>query len=229
MVVSITPMLALQGLTLWRGDRTVFQNLSLHIRGQRTGLIGPNGSGKSSLLRLLQGLLRPEPGGQIAVHDAQGQALASARFGLVFQNPDHQILFPTVMEELCFGRIEQGLPLAQAQAEARTLARAHGAEDLIGLATHELSDGQKQRVCILSVLADQPDFLLLDEPCASLDRATTRQIMAWLMTLPQPVLMASHSLELLENFDEVIWLENGVVAAQGAPTSLIPAYKAQYA
>ncbi len=228
MVVSITPMLALQGLTLWRGDRTVFQNLSLHIGGPRTGLIGPNGSGKSSLLRMLQGLLPPEPGGQITLHDAHGQALASARFGLVFQNPDHQILFPTVMEELCFGRIEQGLPLARAQSEARSLARAHGAEELIGFATHELSEGQKQRVCILSVLADQPDFLLLDEPCASLDRAATRQIMAWLMTLPQPVLMASHSLELLEQFDEVIWLENGAVVAQGPPTSVIPAYKAKY-
>jgi biotin transport system ATP-binding protein len=173
--------------------------------------------------------LPPEPGGQITLHDARGEALASARFGLVFQNPDHQILFPTVMEELCFGRIEQGLPLARAQSEARSLARAHGAEELIGLATHELSEGQKQRVCILSVLADQPDFLLLDEPCASLDRATTRQIMAWLTTLPQPVLMASHSLELLDQFDEVIWLENGAVVAQGPPTSVIPAYKARYA
>ena len=229
MPASITPMLALQGLTLWRGDRTVFQNFSVSIEGPRTGLIGPNGSGKSSLLRLLQGLVQPEPGCQIAWRDVQGETRAATRFGLVFQNPEHQILFPTVMEELCFGRTEQGLSLAQAQSEARDLARTHGAEDLLGLATHELSDGQKQRVCILSVLADQPDFLLLDEPCASLDRATTRQIMSWLMTLPQPLLMASHSLELLEDFDEVLWLESGTVVAQGPPRSVIAQYKAKYA
>ncbi|MFM1880323.1 MAG: hypothetical protein RLZZ344_557 [Pseudomonadota bacterium] len=228
MVGSIAPMLELHGVTLWRGDRAVFRNLSLTIKGPKTGLIGSNGSGKSSLLRLLQGLILPEPGGRILVCGPDGAALPAPRYGLVFQNPDHQILFPTVMEELCFGLLEQGFSQEQAEAAAHHVASLHNAQDLLGLATHELSEGQKQRVCILSVLTDQPDILLLDEPFASLDRQTTRQMMDWLLGLAQPLVMASHSLEILEEFDEVVWLEDGLVFAQGQPSAVISAYRARY-
>lgn len=225
-------MLELRGISLWRSDRPVFDNLSLRLTGRRIGLIGSNGAGKSSLLRLVQGLLKASCGTvtfSSPAHRAETPASGKAqalRCGMVFQNPDHQILFPTVMEELCFGQIEQGVTKSNAEQSVLSLAQTYNATDLLGLATHELSEGQKQRLCILSVLADGPDLILLDEPFASLDRKAVRAMLQMLAAIPQPLIMASHALELFEGFDELVWLEKGVVIQQGSPLSVIAAYRA---
>ena len=202
---SIPPMI-LNAVHLRRGDRQVFDGLSLEIKAHRTGLIGLNGSGKTSLLRLLMGLDAPEKGGLSDVD----------RVGLVFQSPNQQILFPTVMEELCFGQIERGQDPKQVEAKAKVLASAHGAEHLLRRSTHECSEGEKQLVCILAVLMDEPEALLFDEPFASLDARATRTMMTLIEGLPQQVVMASHNLDLLKSFDEVIWMHEGQVKQQGS-------------
>lgn len=206
----------IKNLRLAREDRLVFEALNLQSKAHRLGLVGPNGAGKSSLLMALQGLI-------VAT---VGEVGLERQPGFLFQNPDHQLLFPTVMEELCFGAKQQGRTGSEASPEsrARALARAHGAEHLLGLATHELSEGQKQLVCLLSVLMDEPDVLLLDEPCAGLDHRLTGQLMATLLGLPQRIIMATHRLELLHGFDEVIWLENGTVQMQGPADAVVGAY-----
>ena len=207
----------LDRISLARDQTQVFSNLSLQLAEPRIGLIGPNGSGKSSLLRLIKGLLKPQSG-QITGLPSQ--------VGFVFQNPDHQILFPTVMEELCFGRTERGdSPQAAAQA-AKALLDQHGMVHLLNKATHELSDGQKQLICIFSVLMDGAQSLLFDEPCASLDRRTSQVVMRVIHALPQQVLLATHDLSLIEEFDRVIWLESGEVRADGKPADVIAAYRA---
>jgi biotin transport system ATP-binding protein len=226
-------MLELRGITLWRADRPVFQDLSLKISGHRVGLIGSNGAGKSSLLRLLQGLLLPESGTISFTPKGSGEIRAigsdrsqAPRCGLVFQNPDHQILFPTVMEELCFGQLQRGAEKQNAEQNIRLIAQRYGSTDLLDLATHALSEGQKQRLCILSVLADGPELLLLDEPFASLDRRATSAMLAMLATIPQPIIMASHMLELFEDFDELVWMEEGAIRLQGRPHEVAAAYRA---
>jgi biotin transport system ATP-binding protein len=204
----------LDRICLSRSQRPVFEDLSLELAEHRIGLIGANGSGKSSLLRLIKGLLAPD----------SGAILPSGRAGFVFQNPDHQLLFPTVMEELCFGMREQGVPEATAKAKAHALLARHQMLALEDKATHELSDGQKQLVCIFSVLADGTDILLLDEPCASLDLRTSRMIMDLLPALPQRIIMATHDLSLLPSFHRVIWLDAGRVRMDGSPDQVIAAY-----
>ena len=130
------------------------------------------------------------------------------------------------MEELCFGRIERGeSPQAAAQA-AKALLDQHAMVHLLNKATHELSDGQKQLICIFSVLMDGAQTLLFDEPCASLDRRTSQLVMRVLRSLPQQVIFATHDLALIEEFDRVIWLESGEVRADGKPADVIAAYRA---
>ena len=212
---SIPPMV-LRDVHLRRGERLVFNGLSLAIQTHRTGLVGLNGSGKTSLLRLLMGLEEPE----------QGLLQNEKPVGLVFQSPNQQILFPTVMEELCFGQLERGKEPKQVEVKAKAFASAHGAEHLLKRSTHECSEGEKQLVCILAVLMDEPQVLLFDEPFASLDARATRAMMAVIKTLPQQVVMASHNLELLSDFDELIWMDGGQVKMQGSVKQVREAFEA---
>ncbi len=204
----------LQGIFLTRDSTPVFRNLTLSLTQKRIGLIGANGSGKSSLLRVMKGLLTPDA----------GTVSGPKAIGFVFQNPDHQLLFPTVMEELCFGLIEQGCRAPEARAQALDWLSRYGFEFLAEKATHELSDGQKQTVCILSVLVDGAQTLLFDEPFASLDRAMRSRLMCLIDQLPQQIIMATHDLELLQGFDRVVWLEAGQVRMDSTPSDVVPAY-----
>jgi biotin transport system ATP-binding protein len=216
----------LRGVRLSRGGRTVFDGLDLDLSERRIGLVGDNGSGKSTLLRLLNGLLLPDAGTvevcglETRAHRRALPALA----GFVFQNVDHQIIFPTVGEEIAFGPLEQGMGKAQAYAHAGRLLAAHGCAGWEGRAVEELSEGQKQLVCILAALASGPRLLLLDEPFASLDLPTRLFLSDRLAALDLHVIMATHDLHLLEGFDRVVWLDRGRVAADGAPATVLAAY-----
>ncbi|KWV46244.1 cobalt ABC transporter [Bradyrhizobium macuxiense] len=216
---------------LARGGGRFFDDLSLDLRERRIGLVGDNGSGKSTLLRLANGLLLPERGEVIANgrHTTQAGRGLHADVGFVFQNPDHQIIFPTVGEEVAFGLIEGGQTAAQARAAAGDLLASHGCAGWIDRAIRDLSEGQKQLVCILAILATEPKILLLDEPFSSLDLPTRLSLSARLARLPQQIVMASHDLDLLHDFDRVIWLEKGQVRADGVPSQVLPDYRAHAA
>lgn len=214
-------------MTVTRAGRPVFEDFSLTFSEARIGLIGDNGSGKSTLLRLINGLLLPDSGRVLI----RGRATTDCRkalpleIGFVFQNPDHQILFPTVGEEVGFGLSERGFDRSTVAARVRTLLAAHDCAGWEDRAVHELSEGQKQLVCILAVIAPEPRFILLDEPFASLDLPTRHALGARLAALPQRLVMASHDLDLLAAFDRVIWIEAGRVRADGSPAAVIDAYR----
>ncbi len=214
-----------------RGGRRVLHEIDLHLTERRIALIGSNGSGKSTLVRLLNGLIEPESGGVCLFGRRLGEAgfRPARHVGFIFQNPDHQILFPTVVEELAFGLDQLGVDKREAEARARTLLRGHGLEALADRPVHELSEGQKQLICILAVLIMEPALLVLDEPFSSLDLPTRARLQGFLESRPEMQIWIGHDLESFEGFDRVIWLDEGRVAGDGAPESVIPAYRAEVA
>lgn len=216
----------LSGVEVTRGERTVFSGLSLDLSERRIGLVGDNGSGKSTLLRLLNGLILPDAGTVMVdgLDTRRDRRRLPASVGFVFQNVDHQIIFPSVREELAFGPIQQGMAKAEANAAAERLLARHGCAGWGDRAVADLSEGQKQLVCILSALAAGPRLLLLDEPFSSLDLATRLTFAGRLAALDVRVVMASHDLDLFADFDRVLWIRGGTVAADGPPAEVLALY-----
>ena len=211
--------------------KALLHGLSVTLAARRIGLIGRNGSGKTTLLRLLAGLVAPTAGtvrlGETDPYKDRKAALA--KIGILFQNPDHQILFPTVEEELAFGLIQQGQTQAAAMAAALALLQREGRADWAKTPVSTLSHGQKQWLCLQAVLLMQPETLLLDEPFAALDMPTEARLRRQLDTLPQRLITIAHRPDDLAGCDEVLWLEAGRLAGFGPPAQVLPQFTAAMA
>ena len=222
-------VIVLDGAGYAVAGKSILSGLSLTLAEPRIGIIGRNGSGKTSLLRLIAGLVAPTAG-QVRVDgidpfaDRKG---ALAALGILFQNPDHQILFPTVEEELAFGLRQQGRSQAQAVATARAALAAAGRAHWAGAAVATLSGGQKHWLCLQSVLLMAPATILLDEPFAGLDLAEQARMARRLAALPQRLVTIAHDPAHLAAADRVIWIEAGGVAADGPPAQVLPAFAAE--
>jgi len=220
----------LDDVSLSRGRQRVFASLNLTLRESRIGLVGDNGAGKSSLLRLLCGLEQPSSG---ALHWPAGSPAARGQFagvvGMMFQNPDEQLVFPTVEEELALSLAPQRLPRRESLQRARDALAARGLGDWAGRALSSLSQGQRQHVCWLSLLIAAPAMLLLDEPFASLDLPGQSRLLREIRGSQQQTIVASHILAPLYHFDRVIWLERGQVRADGPAADVCAAYEADVA
>lgn len=209
--------------------KAILRDVSLEAGERRIGIVGRNGSGKSTLARLLAGLT-PPTGGTIRVDGVdvgKDRKAALSSVGILFQNSDHQIIFPTVEEELAFGLLQQGhsKPDATGQVEA-ILARfdkAHWAKQ----AVHVLSQGQKRLVCLMAVLAMGPKVILLDEPFAGLDIPTQMQLARYLDGVDAMLVHISHEPAHLSACERIIWLESGAVEMDGLRGQVLPAFQAR--
>lgn len=181
----------------WPGHAPVLAGASLHIAaGERVALVGPNGCGKSTLLRIALGLLRPAAGQITAFgrprHTETDFHEVRRRAGLVFQDPDDQLFCPTVREDVAFG------PLNMGKSRAETLAIVDAVLDRLGLmhlrdrVTHHLSGGEKRLVTLATVLAMDPEVLILDEPTNALDPDNEARLLAILQSLPQAIVLVCH-------------------------------------
>jgi biotin transport system ATP-binding protein len=220
----------LESVTLVRGEQRVFDGLTLRLDEARIGLVGDNGAGKSSLFRLISGLDQPQQG-RVVVHgcDTQGtqadRRQLSQHVGLMFQNPDDQIIFPTVAEELAFSLTARGEARQAARERAREFLAQRGLDAWAGRrAIGELSQGQRQQVCLLALQIGQPATLLLDEPFASLDLLSQARLAAQLETTGQQIVVSTHLLEHVIDFERVLWLEQGRVRADGPGREVCEAY-----
>ena len=199
MVMNNENLIALSGLTFrYPGRPPVLDDASLAIRaGERVGLVGTIGSGKTTLLHLIVGLLSPDVGRVEVLGRARREERdfweVRERVGLLFQDPDDQLFCPTVQEDVAFGPLNQGKSREQAAAAVRkalTLVGMEGFEDRI---THHLSGGEKRLVSMATLLAMEPDALLLDEPENGLDSESYERIRNLLCSLPQAMIVVSHN------------------------------------
>lgn len=221
----------LDAASLTLGGRLVLDRIDLHLTEPRVGILGRNGSGKTTLLRLMAGLVAPDQG-RVRIDGIDPFAdrkAALAALGILFQNPDHQILFPTVEEELAFGLVQQGLPQAQATEAAHAALRAEGRAHWAKAPVSTLSQGQRHYLCLLAVLLMQPRTILLDEPLAGLDLPTQARLARRFAALRQRLVTITHDPATLAGADRVIWLEGGRIAADGPPDRVIPAFAAEMA
>lgn len=209
--------------------KAILNGISISICAARVGIVGRNGSGKSTLARIIAGLIAPSTGTvRINDHDlAKDRKAALKEVGILFQNPDHQIIFPTVQEEISFGLRQLGNSKeAAADKTTATLARfgkAHWEEAYI----NTLSQGQKQLLCLMAVAAMEPNTILLDEPLAGLDIPTKMQLRQYFAGYSGSLIHISHDPEDIRDYDLSIWIENGAVLQIGRPDDVLPAYVEQ--
>jgi biotin transport system ATP-binding protein len=217
----------LRGVGHAYGDRVVLADLDLHLTERRIGVVGANGSGKSTFARLLNGLVMPTTG---TVHvdglDTRTHVReVRRRVGFVFQDPDAQIVHPTVAEDAAYGLENQGVPPAERAERVAEVLQRYGLAGHADHPAHLLSGGQKQLLAIAGVLVMRPARIVFDEPTTLLDLVNTRRVAQVIEELEQQVVVVTHDLDLLEGFDRVLVFDDGRVVADGPPDRSVAAYR----
>jgi biotin transport system ATP-binding protein len=222
-----TTGIELRGAGVSVNGKVILSDITLSLTEARIGIIGRNGSGKTTLLRLMAGLVAPGTG-QVRVGglDPNGDRKAMlSEIGILFQNPDHMILFPTVAEELAFGLRQMGQTDVAAARNVQDLLHLEGRAHWASVPTHTLSQGQRHYLCLMSVLLMGPRILLLDEPFAGMDLPTMARITRKLSGLPQQIITISHDPDAVAACDRVIWLEGGRVVADGPAMAILAQFR----
>ncbi|MFH9014892.1 energy-coupling factor ABC transporter ATP-binding protein [Streptomyces sp. NPDC017943] len=194
-------------------------------RGERVALLGPNGAGKTTLVLHLNGILS---GGTGAVRvaglpvDKRHMAEVRRRVGIVFQDPDDQLFMPTVREDVAFGPAAAGLKGPELERRVDRALERVGMREFKDRPPHHLSFGQRRRVAVATVLAMEPEILVLDEPSSNLDPASRRELADILRSLDVTVLMVTHDLPYaLELCPRALVLSDGVIVADGPTGGLL--------
>jgi cobalt/nickel transport system ATP-binding protein len=209
----------------WPNGVQALRGVSLTVgEGETTALVGRNGAGKSTLLLHLNGIFHGTRAVRvkgIPVEDWPSDELR-ATVGLVFEAPRDQLFMPTVLEDVAFGPLNLGLSGEAARERAMSVLESVGAEELADRAPNHLSAGQMRRVGLATVLAMEPELLVIDEPVMALDPEGREAIIALLADLPQTKIIATHDLDLvLELCNTVAVLDDGQIHATGPTQDIL--------
>ncbi|MEE1238641.1 MAG: energy-coupling factor transporter ATPase [Acutalibacteraceae bacterium] len=213
----------------YRGEEAVIaavKDLSLEIeRGSFTVILGHNGSGKSTLAKMLNGLNKPTSGDVFVdglnTKDEEREIEVKRKVGMVFQNPDNQIIASIVEEDVAFGPENLGVPPEEIKKRVDDALRSVGMLEFKESTPHRLSGGQKQRIAIAGIIAMQPECLVLDEPTAMLDPKGRTEIIETLIRLNKEkgitVVLITHYMEEAQNADRVLVMNDGEIIADNVP------------
>ena len=202
--------------------RPALSGVSLDLRqGEYVGVVGPNGGGKSTLVRLLNGLLKPDSGRVLV----SGRDPATEPFevrkhlGVLFQNPENGLVAPFVEDDVAFGLENLGVPREEMRERVARAIRTVGLEGFERREPHTLSGGEKQRVALAGLLVAEPEILVLDEPTSMLDSAGRIEVLEYLHALQseKTVLHVTHHLEELTGADRIYVLNGGELVADETP------------
>lgn len=218
-------MVQFQNVSFSYDSAPVVSELNFTIRkGEAVGLIGANGAGKSTIMKLMLGLLTGDGKIQVDGLTVNKQNLPHIRkkLGFVLQDSDNQMFMPTVYEDMIFGPRNYGLSQEEAEHRVDAVLNQLGLQSLKNRYNHKISGGEKRMAAIATILAMQPDMILMDEPSTALDPVNRRTIINTICTLPQTKLIASHDLDMiLDTCQRVILLTNGKIAADGETEAIL--------
>jgi biotin transport system ATP-binding protein len=209
------------------GTRIALSPLSLTLQERRIGVIGLNGSGKTTFARLINGLVKPTTG-RVVVDGLDTVADATkvlGKVGYIFQSPQNQIILPIVRDDIAFGLKARGYDKAQIEAAVDGILGRFGVSHLGSRRAHELSGGELQMAALCSVLVTGPDILILDEPTNQLDLKNRALVQKTIMSLPENVIVISHDLPLLDDFERVLVFDQGRLVADAPAAEAIARYR----
>ena len=203
----------------------VIKNLSFSIKdGDTIGLIGANGTGKSTIMKILLGLLQHE--GHIIVDSLEVEKKnypeIRKKLGYVLQDSDNQMFMPTVYEDMMFAPMNYGFTRDEAEKRVDETLKKLGLMELKHRHNHKISGGEIRMAAIATILAMDPEVILMDEPSTALDPMNRRTLINTIKQLPQTKIIASHDLDMiLETCNRVILLNHGEIVADGKTKELL--------
>ena len=218
-------MIEFRNVTFSYGEAPVVENLSFSIKkGETVGLIGANGAGKSTIMKLMLGLITGS--GEIKVDglpmNKENLGEIRKKIGFVLQDSDNQMFMPTVYEDMIFGPRNYGLSKEETDRRVDAVLAQLGLQDLKHRHNHKISGGEKRMAAIATILAMEPEMILMDEPSTALDPVNRRTVINTINRLSQTKLIASHDLDMiLDTCQRVILLSHGAIAADGDAETIL--------
>ena len=218
-------MIEFRNVSFAYGKTPVVEDLSFTIKkGETVGLIGANGAGKSTIMKLMLGLLPAQ--GEILVDGMpvtkQNLPPIRQKIGFVLQDSDNQMFMPTVYEDMIFGPRNYGLTREEADARVDRVLKELGLESLKHRHNHKISGGEKRMAAIATILAMEPEMIVMDEPSTALDPVNRRRVISTINSRKETKLIASHDLDMiLDTCQRVILLNHGRIVADGEAETIL--------
>lgn len=221
------PTIDFSSVTVAFDETVVLDDINLTLSEQRIGVIGQNGGGKSTLTRLINGLGEPTAGTVTVdgINPSEQGKKVREKVGFVFSDAENQIVMPNVRDDIAFSLRRFKLPKDERTARVDAALERFGLLEFAERSPHTLSGGQKQLLALAAVLVIDPVLIIADEPTTLLDLRNRDRIKREFAQLDQQLIVVTHDLEFLTDFDRVICIDDHKVAADGSPQEVIDFYR----